>query len=101
MCLDSNFGVGGLLVRGGDASEFLNLASASLLVKTLGVTLLSDLEGNVDKDFNKGNWLLLGVRRSSVQLAGDVAVCSVRRNEGGNGNSGRVGKQLGDLFLLC
>lgn len=95
--LDGDLGVLGLLVGGGDAGEVLDLTGAGLLVEALGVTLLSDLEGHVNVDLDKGDGLIVALARLGVQLAGDVAVCPVGRDEGGDGDGGRVGEELGDF----
>lgn len=90
----------GSLVRSADASELLDLAGASLLVQTLGVALLSLLNGNVDEDFDEGErrLVVLGV---VVEVAGDLAVGLVGRDERGEGDGGAVGEELGDLWEVC
>lgn len=95
--LDCNLGAQRLLVRCRDASEFLDLSSAGLLVKSLGIALLSHLEGHVDKDLDKRDGLIAVLVGLGVQLARKIAVGAVGRDEGGDGNGGRVGKELGDL----
>ncbi|KAJ3504335.1 hypothetical protein NM208_g16352 [Fusarium decemcellulare] len=75
--LDGDLGAFGLLVRGRDASELLDLTSAGLLVEALGVTLLSDLEGNVDEDLDKRDSLVTTLVGLGVQLTGDLTVSSV------------------------
>ena len=98
VCLDCDFRVRRGLVWRRDAGKLFDFTGASLFVQALGIALLSNLEGNVDKDFNKRNGLVVaagGGRR--VQGAGRVAVGTVGRDEGGDGNGGRVGKQLGNL----
>lgn len=95
--LDGDLWVGRLLVRGRDTGELLDLARPSLLVQSLRVTLLGDLKGYVNKDLNEGQLLVLAAAGLGVQLARHVAVSPVRRDEGGDGNGGRVGKELGDL----
>lgn len=99
MGLDCDFRVGGSLIGGRDAGKLLDLTSARLLVQTLGIALLSDLERHVDKDLDKRQWLF--TRRSppnvGVQGAGRVAVGAVGGDEGGNGDGGGVGKELGNL----
>lgn len=97
MSLDCDLGAQGLFIWCRDASELLDLASTGLLVETLGVALLSHLEGHVDKDLDKGNGLVAVLVGLGVQLARKIAVGAVGRDEGGDGDGGRVGKELGDL----
>lgn len=87
----------GSLVGSADAGELLDLASASLLVQTLGVALLSLLDGNVNEDLDEGKRSLavLGV---GVKVTGDLAVGLVGGDEGGKGDGGAVGEELGDLL---
>ena len=80
--LDGDLGVGGLLVRGRDASKFGNLAGAGLLVEALGVSLLGDLQGDIDEDLNERDRVVAGLAaRVGVQLTGHVAVGSVGGDE--------------------
>lgn len=96
--LDCDFRAGGLLVGCGYAGKVLDLAGAGLFVQTLGVALLGDLEGHVDVDLDKGDGLVGAAGwHGGVQSAGRVAVGAVRRDEGGDGDGGRVCKELGDL----
>ena len=44
----------GLLVRGRDSSELLDLSRSSLLVETLGISRLDDGEGSIDEDLDEG-----------------------------------------------
>lgn len=97
MGLDGDLGLGRLLVRCRDACEVLDLTSASLLVQALGVTLLGDLERDVDKDLDEGNGLIFAAGGLAVQVTGEVAVRPVGGDEGGDGNGGRVSEELGDL----
>lgn len=99
MGLDDNLRLLGLLVRGGDAGELLDLASAGLLVEALGVTLLRDLEGHVDVDLDEGNGLVAALGGLGVELTSDLTVCSVGGDEGCDGNGGGVGEELGDLYM--
>jgi hypothetical protein len=99
--LDDNLGVCGLLVGSSDTSELLDLASASLLVETLGVALLGNLEGDVNVDFDKRNGLVVVVCALSVKRASEVTVGPVGRDEGGDCYGGGVGEELGDLELWC
>ena len=98
--MDVNLGILGSLVRSADASELLDLASASLLVQTLRVALLSLLNGNVNEDLDEGKrrLVVLGV---VVEVTGDLAVGLVRGDKGGEGDGGAVGEELGDLSSGC
>lgn len=84
------------LIWSTDSSELLDLSCSCLLVKTLGVTLLGLLDGDVDKDLDEGKWGVdvLGV---CVEIAGELAVGLVWGDERGQGNGGGVGEELGDL----
>lgn len=99
MGLDDDLGVLGGLVGGADAGELLYLAGAGLLVEALGIALLGDGDGDVDVDLDEGQGLVVGAAGAGggVQLAGDLAVGLVGRDEGGQGNGAGVGEQLGDL----
>ena len=98
--MDVDLCVLGSLVGSADASELLDLASASLLVQTFRVALLSLLNGNVNEDLNEGkrSLVVLGV---GVEATGDLTVGLVGRDEGGEGNGGTVGEELGDLLSGC
>lgn len=101
MGLDGDFGLGGLLVGSGDAGKLLDLTGAGLLVETLGVALLGDLERHVDIDLDEGDGLIGAAGGDGgVQLTGRVAVGAVGGDKGGDGDGGGVGKELGDLFVL-
>lgn len=95
--LDSDFGLLRLLVRCRNASEILDLTSAGLLVKALGVALLGDFEGHIDVDLNEGNGLVATLSSLLVQLTGDLAIRSVGGDEGGDSDGGRIGKELSNL----
>lgn len=97
MGLDDDFRVAGLLVGSGNTSELLDLAGASLLVETLGVTLLGNLEGHVNVDLDEWDGLVVGALSLGVKRASEVTVGAVGRDEGGDGDSGGVGEELSDL----
>lgn len=100
ICLNCDFRVRRSLVGGRDAGKLFDFAGASLFVQALGITLLSNLERDVDKDLDERDGLVVvgaGGGGGSMQGAGRVAVGAVGRDEGGNGNGGGVGKQLGNL----
>jgi hypothetical protein len=91
--LDVDLSVLGRLVGGGDTRELLDLASASLLVKALGVTRLDDGERSVNKDLNEGDRRVVLL----VKVAGELAVGNVRRDEGREGQRGGGGEEERDL----
>lgn len=97
LAVDVDLRVLGSLVGRTDTSELLDLAGASLLVQTLGVALLGLLNGNVNEDLDEGKRSLavLGV---GVEVTGDLAVGLVGGDEGGKGDGGAVGEELGDLL---
>jgi len=84
------------LVRRTDSRELLDLSCASLLVKALGIALLGLFHWNVDEDFDEGK-RRLGVLGVGVEVASELAVGGVGGDEGGEGDSGAVRKELGDL----
>lgn len=91
--IDVDLGLGWRLVRGRDAREFLDLTRSGLLVQSLGVSLLALLDACIDKDFDKGQrWLVLG-----VQLACQVSVCRVGRDERGDCQRGAGTEERGHL----
>ena len=85
------------LVGRTDASELLDLTSASLLVQTLGVALLGLLDGDVNEDLDEGkrSLVVLGV---GVEVAGNLTVGLVGGDEGGECDGGAVGEELGNLL---
>lgn len=89
--LDVDLGLDGGLVRGRDAGELLDLAGAGLLVQALGVARLDDGEGRVNKDLDEGEAGLV------VQVAREVTVRDVGRDEGGEGERARRGEEERDL----
>lgn len=98
MGADGDLGLERCLVGGRDAGEVLDLAGAGLLVQAFGVTLLGDLDRDVDVDLDEGEGLVAALGTAGgVQLAGDLAVGPVGADEGGQGDGGAVGEQLGDL----
>jgi hypothetical protein len=98
--VDVDLCVLGSLVGSADTSELLDLAGASLLVQTLGVALLSLLDGDVNEDLDEGKsgLAVLGV---VVEVTSDLAVGLVGGDEGGEGDGGAVGEELGDLSSVC
>lgn len=82
-----DLGLLGGLVRSADAGEVLDLASAGLLVETLGVTLLGLLNGDVDVDLDEGE-RGVGVGGLLVESTGGLTVGLVGGDEGGQGEAG-------------
>lgn len=82
-----DLGLLGGLVRSADAGEVLDLASAGLLVETLGVTLLGLLNGNVNVDLDEGEGGV-GVGGLLVESTGGLTVGLVGRDERGQGEAG-------------
>ena len=89
-----NLRVGRCLVRSGDTSELLNNTLTSLLVQTLGVTLLGNLNGDINIDLDERQTGLLAGGNGLVQLTGSV---TVGRDERSDGDGVGVGEQLGNL----
>jgi len=84
------------LVRRRDAREVLDLPRARLLVEPLRVALLGDLDRDVDVDLDEGDGLV-ALGDGAVQVARDLAVGEVRRDEGRQGCGRGVGEELRDL----
>ena len=79
------------LVRVVNAREVPDKSLPGLLVEALWVSLLGDGERHVDKDLDEREVSLL------VELSGRVSVCPVWRDEGGQRDHARVGKELRHL----
>lgn len=88
----------GSLVRSADTGKVLDDTSASLLVETLGITLLGLFDGNVDVDFDERQ-RGFAVGGLLVEFAGGLAVGFVGGDEGGQGEAGGVGEEFGDLWF--
>lgn len=99
---DGDLGRLGSLVGRRDAGKVLDLAGARLLVEALGVPLLGLGQRHVDKDFDEGQRIVAaGLRRAGVQVPRNLSVGAVGRDEGREGDGGRVGEELGDLCRGC
>jgi hypothetical protein len=97
--LDGDLRVVRLLIGSRDAGEVLDLAGTGLFVETLGITLLGDLEGHVDVDLDERQGVVITLGTGLfVKLAGKIAVGPVGGDERGDGDGGRVGKELSNLF---
>lgn len=97
MCLDGNLRVGRLLVRRRDTGKLLDLTRPGLLVQSLGIALLSHFKWYINEHLDERQLLLLSTTGLRMQLTRHVAIRPVRRDEGGDGDGGRVGKELGDF----
>jgi hypothetical protein len=81
------------LVRRRDTGEVLDYACARLLVQALGVALLGNLDGDVDVHLDEGDWLV-ACGNGGVQVAGDLAVGLVGRDERCESRRRGVGEEL-------
>lgn len=97
MVLDMDLGAIRRLIGGRNAGKLLNDTLTGLLVQALGVALLGHLDRHIDVDLDKGQTGVLAGGGDLVQTAGGVAVGLVGRDEGGDGDGGAVGEELGDL----
>ncbi|KAH0238605.1 hypothetical protein KCV06_g65, partial [Aureobasidium melanogenum] len=82
-----DLGLLGGLVGSTDAGEVLDDTGAGLLVKTLGVTLLGFLDGDVNVDLDEGE-RSVGVGGLLVEFAGGLTVGLVGGDEGSQGKAG-------------
>ena len=99
LAMDMDLRILGCFIRRTNAGELLNLSRLGLLVQALGITLLRLLHRHVDEDLDKGQRRAV-VFHVGVQVACDLAVGFVGRDEGCEGYGGGVGEKFGDL-LTC
>lgn len=98
MRLNHNLGRIRSLIRRRNPRKVLDLASPRLLIQALGVALLRDLNGDIDIHLDECKRRIAALAAAvGVQVARDLAVSNVRRDEAGQGDGGAVGEQLGDL----
>ena len=88
----------GCFVRRTDSSKLLDLTRSSLLVQTLGVAPLGLLHRHVDEYLDEGEWGVVALD-FGVEVARDLAVGFVRRDEGGQCDGCGVGEEFGDLGM--
>lgn len=88
-------------IRRRDAREVRDLARASLLVKALRIPPLRLLDRDVDEYFDEGDRVVAALTGAFVQIARDLAVRDVGRDEGGEGDGGGVCEELCYLFSLA
>lgn len=86
MSLDVNFGIFRSLIRCRDTSKFFDFTSLSFLVKTLGITLLNNIEGGISINFNERN------TSSLMKSSSGITISSVRTDESSDGNDSRISK---------
>lgn len=91
MVPNHNLGVHRRFIRRINSRESLNHARARLLVQSLGITLLRDLNRDVDVDLNEWDASLV------VELASGSAVGDVGRDEGSDRDAARVCEKLRDF----
>lgn len=100
MRTDGNLGILRSFIRAANPSELLDLTRAGLLIQALRIALLGNLDGHVDIDLDEGDGdVAVGGSGSGsgVEVAGELAVGAEGGDEGGDGDLGAVGEQLGDL----
>lgn len=95
MVLDVNLGLQRRLIRGTNTRELLNHTLPSLLVQSLGITLLRHLNRHINIHLDERQTSLLSGRGHLVQLSSGVAVLAVGGDEGSNGDGGGISEQLG------
>ena len=94
--VDVNLWVLWSLVWSADTGELLDLACSGLLVQALWISLLGLFHGDVDEDLDE--WERgVGVGGVGVEFSCEVAVGFVGGDEGGEGEGGGIGEELGDL----
>lgn len=89
----------GCLIRRTNSGKFLDFSSSCLLIQALGISLLGNLNRNIDINLDERNTLLIiGMRTTLImQLSGQLPVSLVRTNKTSQAYGRRIGKQLGDL----
>jgi hypothetical protein len=71
----------------------LDLPAPGLFVQTLGVPLFNNLQRSIDVNFNEWNRRVVCL----MQLSSELSVRDVGRDEGGQGDACRRGKEKGDF----
>lgn len=87
----------GRLIRRTNACEVLDHTLPRLLIQTLGVARLGDLERQVDVHLDESERLLVGRCGGGVESAGGRAVSDVWGDEGSEGDGGGVSEEFGNL----
>lgn len=86
-----------LFIRRRNTSEFLDFPSSSLFVQPLGIALFRVLDGDVYVNLDEGE-RGVDVFGRGVEVAGELAVGCVWRDERGESESCRVGEEFCDLW---
>jgi len=79
------------LVRSRDTGEIFDFSRSGLFVQALGVALLNHMKRGIDENLDETKAALL------VDFAGDGAISTVRRYEGGHRDTARIREQLRNL----
>lgn len=87
-----------LFVWSGDTGEIRNLSCAGLFVQSFRVSLLGNLNWDIDEDLNEWDWLITTLGGILVEVARDLTIGFVWWDEGGQGRGGSVGKEFCDLY---
>ena len=83
-----------------DTREVRNLSGPSLLVESLWVTLLCFLNRDINEYFNEGDGIILALAGCCMEIARNLAVRDVGRDERRQGDGGGVCKELRNLSAL-
>jgi hypothetical protein len=84
-------------IRRRDPREVRNLSGASLLVESLWITLLCLLNRDIDEYFNEGDGIVPALAGCCMEIARNLAVRDVGRDERRQGDGGGVRKELRNL----
>jgi hypothetical protein len=85
------------LVWSGDTGEVWNLSCACLFVQALRISLLSDLDWDIDEDLDEWNWVIATLAGICMEVPCNFSVGNVWRDERGESHGRRVSKELCDL----
>jgi hypothetical protein len=91
-----NLRILGRFIRRTNARELGDLALPRLLIQTLGIARLGNLQRDVDKHLDEREGLV-GSGGHGVQVAGGGAIGFVGRDERCDCDGGGVGEEFGDL----
>jgi len=85
------------LIRRADTSKLLDNPLTSLLIKSLRITLLRNLNRNINVDLNERKTGIFTGGRSLVKSTSRVPILLVRGNERSNSDTSAISEELGDF----